>query len=702
MIRCIIYVFSITSLSVITYSTTLCFTLHQSKIHTTTTTTFTADGYSATDGTTSPIPSLYIRTSSLGSDISDGYANITDMESEGVVVDGGGGEGGQPLQLLSSSSLHQHHRVLVTSTSADHLQPYKAKPMIRKRSRELLLNGSNNNNTKASSSNPKATSTALSTAAAANSCKSPKKSSSTVKNKDEKFLKPRPVAYSFDSSIEASNRKHQQQQHHHSHYIHDSSNSNSMSITADQHQAGAAGRRSFTMIDNMDNNSRMSIMLYDHDHHLPHHHHHHDHHMSAATDPTRCSSDESKQQSAMIDSEFLSLLLDSDFLNDDRDDDDSSSTNNNNNSSNSGPPSYSTCCPSMSQERMIIPSSPGSLMGSMTMPISTTQQYQYQSGLDSLHSSCSTSDSLQDLSLTTLDICSDDADPHEDIDFIGCFIDADYISCYEGEEEEYRGGDDDTNEFSISSTSGISSSRGGPCPCNPASMKKRGRPKKTGGSGGGRRGGSGSTHQLTHKEYIARLQHQGGGGEGPHLSTATTTVVFDAHHPHPPHHSQQSQSSMLRRVDSDHSSEGNQFSPTTTTSLSSSSSSSTTEVNPIVGYSCLYDDVETYFGVHDSYQPHHASFNYDVVEHHHHNQQRSMMIPACVYNMTMASNMDPVTATTTVASTIASAVRTFSDKINGPFLNGIPPSSSSSLFFTPEDQFSEFNLPFEFLGDNFD
>jgi hypothetical protein len=157
---------------------------------------------------------------------------------------------------------------------------------------------------------------------------------------------------------------------------------------------------------------------------------------------------------------------------------------------------------------------------------------------------------------------------------------------------------------------------------------------------------------------------------------------------------------MLRRVDSDHSSEGNQFSPTTTTSLSSSSSSSTTEVNPIVDYSCLYDDVDTYFGVHDSYQPHHASFNYDVVEQHH-NQQHSMMIPACVYNMTMSSHMDPVTATTTVASTIASAVRAFSDKINGPFLNGIPPSSSS-LFFTPEDQFSEFNLPFEFLGDNFD
>jgi len=660
------------------------------------------NGYSATDGTTSPIPSLYIRTSSLGSDISDGYANITDMESEGVVVDGGGGEGGQPLQLLSSSSLHQHHRVLVTSTSTDHLQPYKAKPMIRKRSRELLLNGSNNNNnnnTKASSSNPKATSTASSTAVAANSCKSPKKSSSTVKNKDEKFIKPRPVAYSFDSSIEASNRKHQQQQHHHhSHYIHDSSNSNSMSITADQHQAGAAGRRSFTMIDNMDNSSRVSIMLYDHDHHLPHHHHHDHHHMSAATDPTRCSSDESKQQSAMIDSEFLSLLLDSDFLNDDRDDDDGSSTNNNNNSSNSGPPSYSTCCPSMSQERMIIPSSPGSLMGSMTMPISTTHQYQYQSGLDSLHSSCSTSDSLQDLSLTTLDICSDDADPHEDIDFIGCFIDADYISCYEGEEEEYRGGsggdvDDYMNEFSISSTSGtsISSSRGGPCPCSPASMKKRGRPKKIGGSGGGRRGGSGSTHQLTHKEYIARLQHQGGGEEGPHLSTATTTtttIVLDAHHSHPPHHSQQSQSSqMLRRVDSDYSSEGNPFSPT---SLSSSSSSSITEMNPnhssYVDYSCLYDDVDTYFG---------------VVEQHHHHQQRSMMIPACVYNMTMStSNMDPITATT-AATTIASAVRTFSDKINGPFLNGIPPSSSS-LFFTPEDQFSEFNLPFEFLGDNFD
>jgi len=463
------------------------------------------------------------------------------------------------------------------------------------------------------------------------------------------------------------------------------------------------------MIDNMDNSSRMSIMLYDHDHHLPHHHHHYDHHMTAVTDTTRCSSDESKQQSVMIDSELLSLLLDSDFLNDDRDDDDGSNNNNNNSSNNSGPPSYTTtCCPSMSQERMIIHSFPtGSLMGSMTMPISTTHQYQYQSGLDSLHSSCSTSDSLPDLSLTTLDICSDDADPHEDIDFIGCFIDADYNSCYEGEEEEYRGGGggggDDTNEFSIiSSTSGtsISSSRGGPCPCSPSSMKKRGRPKKTGGGGGGRRGGSGSTHQLTHKEYIARLQHQEGEG-GPHLSTTTTstTVVLDAHPPH--HHSQMMTTTMLRRVDSDHSSEGHPFSPTTTTSLSSSSSSSsTTEVNPIVDYSCLYDDVDTYFGVHDSYQPHHASFNYDVVEqHHHHHQQRSMMIPACVYNMTMSSNMDPITATTTAASTIASAVRTFSDKINGPFLNGIPPSS---LFFTPEDQFSEFNLPFEFLGDNFD
>jgi hypothetical protein len=126
-----------------------------------------------------------------------------------------------------------------------------------------------------------------------------------------------------------------------------------------------------------------------------------------------------------------------------------------------------------------------------------------------------------------------------------------------------------------------------------------------------------------------------------------------------------------------------------------------------VDYSSLYDDVDAYFGVHDSYQSHHASsFNHDVMEQHHHHQ-RSMMMPACVYNMTMSSNLDSATGTTTAATTTASTVQTFpqrifSDKINGPFIDGILPSSSSSLFFTPEDQFGEFNLPFEFLGDNFD
>jgi len=384
---------------------------------------------------------LFIHASSMGSE--DGYAfNISDIEPE-VMMD-----------TQATSPDHYHSVPLLNK-----------KPLIRKRSRDLLVGSL--------TKPPAAGSSSTSVAATSSSSKSPKKtlngsssSSNVAKYKDVKYHKPRPVAYSFDSSFEPTNR---------------------------------------------------------------HHHHHH----------------------GGIDSELLSLLLDAGFLNDVSDHSD--------------------------------PSSSSSSSSSSSFPNSPCVESDYSRGGP---------DSLQDLSLTTLDIGSSDTD----IDFTGCFLDAYHEGC-----------SDDTNEFS-----GSTSSCGSSYSPTASSMKKRGRPKK-----GTVLGGGGCSLQVTHQEYNARLQDD--------------PSDRDRHH-------------ILHRVDSDHSHgssvDGNPFSPATTTISSSSSS----------------------------------SFIFGVSEY--------------------PTDSSKVGINPTATTTAASRMQIFENASNGPFFNG--------TWFSPDEHFGDFNLPFDFFGDGFD